>query len=351
MKSRLHLAITGLLAIGFPAPAVTAPAPEPPASTFWKGVTVSCQTWGIEWQMPEMEKTLDELKSLGVNSIAIHPYARIREDGQVKMSSRGGTDYISTPLKWAHARGMSVMLIPHIAYWGTKFTWRGEVNFVTPEEWDRFFGDYEEWIVQMAQIAETEHAELFCVGLEFTYPQKFDERWRKIISAVRAVYHGKITYGANWNEYADVKFWDAVDYIGVLAYFPLTKSTDPSSSEIGAAWEKRCRDLEKFSREHGNKRFVFVEIGYNESARAAAEPWGFKTGGEHAVEIQARCIETALALAGKYPFLAGMFWWKWFPEVPHHEEENYRLQTPAIKALIAKHWNNGSGAPPHDAAR
>jgi hypothetical protein len=151
------------------------------------------------------------------------------------------------------------------------------------------------------------------------------------------VYHGKVTYGANWNEYPDVKFWDALDYIGVLAYFPLTKTTDPSAAEISEAWQKRCSELEKFSKQTG-KKFLFVEIGYNESSRAAAEPWAFKTGGEHASEIQERCLEVALDLPAHCPWLAGMFWWKWFPEIPHHHEENYRLQTPAIKALIAKHW-------------
>jgi hypothetical protein len=316
-------------------PAFAADAPPP----FYKGMTVSCQTWGIEWQTPEMEATMDELKSLGVNSIAIHPYAQIREDGHVVSGRRSGasTTHITTPLRWARERVMSAMLIPHIAYWGTKFSWRGEVNFVTPEEWDRFFADYETWIVQMAAVAESEHAAIFCVGLEFTYPQKYEERWRKIIGAVRAVYHGKVTYGANWNEYNDVKFWDALDYIGVLAYFPLTKATDPSSAEIAAAWEQRCAELEKFSQQTG-RQFLFVEIGYNESALAAAQPWAFKTGGEHASEIQQRCIEVALDLPSRHPFLAGMFWWKWFPEIPHHHEENYRLQTPAIKALIAQHW-------------
>jgi hypothetical protein len=312
---------------------------EPTGPPIYKGMTVSCQTWGIEWQTLEMETTMDELKSLGVNSIAIHPYAQIREDGHVVSGRRSGatTTHITTPLRWAHERGMSAMLIPHIAYWGTKFRWRGDINFVTPEEWDRFFTDYETWIVQMATLAESEHAALFCVGLEFTHPQKYEERWRKIIAAVRAVYHGKLTYGANWNEYTEVKFWDALDYIGVLAYFPLTAATDPTATEISAAWEKRCAELEKFSERNG-KQFVFVEIGYNESAQAAAQPWAFQTGGEHASEIQQRCIDAALDLPSRHPFLAGMFWWKWFPEMPHRHEENYRLQTPAIKELIAKHW-------------
>jgi hypothetical protein len=46
----------------------------------------------------------------------------------------------------------------------------------------------------------------------------------------------------------------------------------------------------------------------------------------------------ALDLPRHCSAIAGMYWWKWFPDLPSHEEENYRLQTPAIKALIAKHW-------------
>jgi hypothetical protein len=308
------------------------------AAEFFKGVTVSCQTWGIEWQTPEMAKTLDELKSLGVNSVAIHPYAQIENDGRVSFRSINNNRHIIVPLAWARERGMSVMLIPHIGYWGSKFLWRGEINFQSAEEWNRFFTDYETWIVQMAKIGEDHDVAIFCVGLEFSYAQKYDERWRKIIAAVRKVYHGKLTYGGNWDSFQEVTFWDALDYIGVLAYFPLTKTPNPSEAEIAAAWDKRCAELTKFSKQNGGKQFIFTEIGYNESAHAAAEPWGFKTGGENAAEIQQRCIDVALSLPAKHPVLAGMYWWKWFPELPHDEEENYRLQTPAIKALIAKHW-------------
>src|ERR1700731_5174355 len=107
------LALCGALVV---VPASPSPAAQPAPLPFYKGVTVSCQTWGIEWQTPEMEMTLDELKSLGVNSIAIHPYAQIREDGHVITGHRSSasTTHITTPLRWAHERGMSAMLIPHI---------------------------------------------------------------------------------------------------------------------------------------------------------------------------------------------------------------------------------------------
>src|SRR6188474_2411680 len=92
-----------------------------PSPTFLKGMTVSCQTSGWEWATPEMARTLDELKSLGVNSVAIHPYAQIQNDGHVRFRSDDSFRHITVPLDWARQRGMSVMLIPHIAYWGTKF--------------------------------------------------------------------------------------------------------------------------------------------------------------------------------------------------------------------------------------
>ena len=334
---RAPRALCGLLVLALSTCSRQSAAPKP-LRDFIKGMTVSAQTWGWEWATPEMAHTLDELKSLGVNSIAIHPYAQIENDGHVRFRNIDNFHHITVPLDWARERGLSVMLIPHIAYWGSKFLWRGEINFQSIEEWDRFFSDYETWIVQMARIAQAHGAATFCIGLEFTEAQKFDQRWRKIIAAIRAVYHGKITYGGNWDSYQEVKFWDALDYIGVLAYFPLTKSANPSEREIEAAWDKRCAELKAYSQAHGGKKFLFVEIGYNESARAAAEPWAFKTGGDKAEEIQQRCIAVALDLPIHYPFLAGMYWWKWFPELPSHERENYRLQTPEIKALIAKHW-------------
>ncbi len=275
--------------------------------SFIKGMTVSCQTWGREWATPEMARTLDELKSLGVNSIAIHPYAQIENDGQVRFRVVDANRHITIPLDWARDRRMSVMLIPHIAYWGSKFLWRGEINFQTAAEWDRFFSEYENWIVQMAQIAEAHGAATFCVGLEFTYAQKFDDRWRKIIAAVRKVYQGKLTYGGNWDSFQEVKFWDDLDYVGVLAYFPLTKTPNPSAAEIATAWNKRCTELTAFSNAHQNKKFLFVEIGYNESAWAAAEPWAFKAGGVNAVEIQQRCIEVALDLPERCPVVEGMY--------------------------------------------
>ena len=144
--------------------------------------------------------------------------------------------------------------------------------------------------------------------------------------------------------YAEVKFWDALDYIGVLAYFPLTKATNPSAvRNRGGLGESAARSWSSYSKAARRKQFLFVEIGYNESARAAAEPWAFKTGGEHAAEIQERCIEVALRLAAPNTRSSpGCIGGNGSRRYRTDEEENYRLQTAPIKALIAKHWKEAT---------
>ena len=220
-----------------------------------------------------MAQTLDELQSLGVNSVALHPYAQVCEDGHIIRHNRSSEPaLLAVPLDWAGARGLRVMLIPHIAYWGTKFSWRGAIAYTRPEEWDRFFEGYQTWIVGLARVAEAHKVELFCVGLEFTQAQKFEARWRRIIAAVRAVYHGKLTYGGNWDSYQEVRFYDALDYIGVLAYFPLTRAPDPGEEAILTGWQPHLQALRKLS-SHLGKPFLFVEVGYNESTRSASDPW------------------------------------------------------------------------------
>ena len=114
-KSYANLVLVLVLLFGVCRPAL---AEENAPPRVIKGVTVSCQTWGGEWQTPEMAQTLDELKSLGANSIAIHPYARIMNDGHVRFRVVDNQRHITVPLDWAQERGMSVMVVPHIAYWG-----------------------------------------------------------------------------------------------------------------------------------------------------------------------------------------------------------------------------------------
>ena len=94
------------------------------------GMTISCQTWGWEWGSDGFADELGDLSRLGVNWVAIHPYAAIRADGRVEpfRGLRGAgpgfdpdhpPEWITRPIREAHARGLSILVIPHLAYWGS----------------------------------------------------------------------------------------------------------------------------------------------------------------------------------------------------------------------------------------
>jgi hypothetical protein len=65
-----------------------------------------------------------------------------------------------------------------------------------------------------------------------------------LIKKVRAVYSGKLTYAENWDCIDKVLFWDQLDYIGVDAYFPISKKKKQKMKEIRAGWKKRTPILD-----------------------------------------------------------------------------------------------------------
>ena len=303
-----------------------------------RGMTISCQTWGWEWGTDEMVESMRELKALGVNWIAIHPYAGIRGDGTVGSRRRGDDAFahLTRPIREAKALGLKIMIKPHLAYWGSPFRWRGDIAFETDEQWQRFFTDYERWIVRMAEVCRD--ADAFVIGTELDKTVGHEQQWRRIIGRIRAEFSGSLTYAANWTDYQRVPFWDDLDAIGVQAYFPLTEQPGlPDRGDLDLAWARVLNDLAAFSRGQG-RPVVLSELGYACSANAALRPWESREGGEHADEIQRRCLTAALAALNDDEHVVGAFLWKWFTRP--HRRENFLMSTPAMREVIAEHWGD-----------
>lgn len=156
-----------------------------------------------------------------------------------------------------------------------------------------------------------------CIGTELrsTVDGHLDQ-WRRIIKEVRAVYDGKLTYAANWYaEFEEIAFWDELDYIGIQAYFPLSDAPDPTVEQLLAGWRDPLRQIETVQRKF-DKPVVFTEVGYRSAAGAAGKPWEWPRRDE-AVEVdldlQARCYEAFFRTFWARPWVAGVYWWKWFP--------------------------------------
>ena len=97
------------------------------------------------------------------------------------------------------------------------------------------------------------------------------------------------TYAANWDsEFDRIVWWDAVDYIGVDAFWPLTDSSVAVLTDDGC--DARLRSiasaLSGASRRFG-KPVLVTEIGMKSAAFAAHRPWEWHEGNAVDLELQA----------------------------------------------------------------
>jgi hypothetical protein len=162
--------------------------------------------------------------------------------------------------------------------------------------------------------------ELFSIGTELanTSTPAWESEWKELINKIKENYSGRLVYSANWDEYSCVGFWDKLDFIGIDAYFPLTKKKDPTKEELIVSWKGYAVELDKWLKDKGwNKPVIFSEIGYSSAAGTNREPWvSFAEIPGETVdqEEQADALEAMLTVLTTYPWFRGFYWWSYFPQ-------------------------------------
>lgn len=260
--------------------------------------------------------TLIHLKKLGVTHIAIvvPTYQNEIDSSRIFTNDFEGGDTPSDEsiehcIKICHLLGMKVMLKPHVdPRDGTP-----RMDIIASEEW---FNSYEKMILHYAALAEKNKVEIFSVGteLEGTTFSRWENEWRDVISKIKAVYSGYVTYSANWTEYETVPFWDMMDFVGIDAYFPLTKNYEATEEELIAAWEAIAQKIADWRTEQGiDKYIIFTEAGYPSSDGANKQPWVQITNVEDQKE-QRDCLNALLEVMTQKPYFKGMYLWHYLPQ-------------------------------------
>lgn len=327
-----------------PTPTVT-PTPLTPLAAFQKGFILP-SWWSDHYCESEFGlAAIQRINELGADWIQLVPtwYMDDRSATEIKsLDEKTSTDEcLERAIRTSHEVGLDVMLKPHVDSLDGYF--RGEIAPSDPEKW---FESYGKMILHYADIAHENEVEIFVVGTELKSLSEHahTEKWRMLISQVRQRYFNRLTYSANWDDYAQIEFWDDLDYIGIDAYFPLSDLDDPSMEDILAGWQSYTyqqvqrhwiEEIQVFSQAE-DKQVLFTEIGYGSQDGAAVQPWS-QENSQPNHELQARLYEAALRTFWNQPNFKGFYWWLWDMQPdPRYEVTGYMPKEAALQQI--KRW-------------
>jgi hypothetical protein len=295
---------------------------------------------------PFSNNPMTDVKSVGADWIAVIPYAYTWGGQPIVRYNVSGRQWwgerpegCAKTVDLAKEKGLKVMLKPQVYVPGS---WTGALDY-SAEDWAIWEKAYEDYILPMAEMAQEKNVDLFCIGTEFKIGvQKREQFWRDLTKKVRARFDGKLVYAANWDEYEIVPFWDAVDYIGVNAYFPLSDEETPNVKSLQKAWKPILNQLRSFAQTQ-NRPVLFTEFGYLSVDKCAHKTWELeKNIRSRSIneQAQANALDALFATFWNEPFWAGGFLWKWFPNRRGHEGYFDRDYTPQGKQaeVTLKHW-------------
>jgi hypothetical protein len=199
--------------------------------------------------------------------------------------------HIAAGIARAKSLGMTVTVNPMVE--PEDFSqWRGEMQFDGAAA-DRFFQEYQDYLVAVATAAAAAGADRMTVGSELKgLTAGHAAHWNNVIEAVATAFHGSLGYAANWDEYTNANLTEAIwesphiDFVGIDLYPPLaTEAQADASGEypdaafieiVQANWERALHNLRDFAAARKSGRgmpLVLTELGVTPYNRGSTEPW------------------------------------------------------------------------------
>lgn len=286
--------------------------PTGPASRFDPPVrSVTLADWTADgYVQPAAVAALDAIAATGANRVTfiVTVYQATRTSSQLRTDDPRTPTVaaVSAAIASARTRGLNVAIKLHVDV--DDGAWRGSID---PQDRAAWFSEYAAFVEGWAGVAETEGAQSLVFGTELaTLTATAGSQWRSVIGVARASFPGTLAYAASWDEAQRVTFWDALDNVGVDAYFPVTERDDAGRLDMLVGWSAWLERLHRLHRQTG-KRIMLTEIGYRSVDGAGRAPFEFTGGGTLDLREQADLYWAALEATGDKSWIEGLDWWNW----------------------------------------
>lgn len=289
--------------------------------------------WHNDYQQYAAKLSVDRMKASGCTVISVLVTQYQAELNSTEIESVGNkTPYDSALIeiiRYIHKLGLKVMLKPHVDVLTEQ--WRGDITHTNNSAWNAWFNSYTLFITHYLELAQANKVEIFCIGTELKGTEHRAKEWRAQIANARTKFSGLLTYAANWDSYARITWWDALDFIGIDAYFPLTGSLNPSPAALKARWVSIKNKLAAFAKSQG-KDIVFTEIGYQSLNGANITP-NWVSGDNVDLQEQADCYQAFLSVMYDQPWFKGFYNWMWYWDLSQDPNYFNVFEKPAEKVL------------------
>ena len=264
----------------------------------WEGAVQAAFDAGFD------EVSLSPIRFVETSSSAASPAGTI-----AAASTRGPElSHVAAGVARAKSLGMRVTVNPFVELKnGSNYfqsatnsnAWRGFYD-PTPGSGEaiNFWGDYHQYLLDVAQMAETAGADSLTVGTELraiTRNAGNNAQWNSLIAAVDGAFSGTLGYASNWDNYNHpnlaATIWDnpAIDFVGIDSYFPNLLGSNQADASgaypnigfitaVENAWNSKLdNEILPFAaaRQGGAGLPVeFTEVGYLPRNRTTVTPQG-----------------------------------------------------------------------------
>jgi hypothetical protein len=322
--------------------------------------------------------SLNSLAPAGVNAVALTADFGIDAENSTVYQNDVAGGYtesdtnVAATITAAVGQGLSVMVRPLIDFLPSNYdTNPGQPNplngsysadefrsYYNPANVATFFASYQTMIVREATLAQANGATLFCIGTELDQlaGPAYETYWDNIITAARAVFSGKLTYSADWDDAlspwqyggsglpagtgditTQISFWNKLDYVGIDQYAPISDLANPTVQQLINGWTQVPTDATTLavtgeqsliSYYQGiaasvGKPLIFTELGYANSSDADSSPAtpGFDENGNADGAVEDPTLQANLYQAYFDAWkqdgngsLVGTYLWNWEPD-------------------------------------
>ena len=306
---------------------------------FKKGITFAAFARKGSFETKEAFESLDNLiERTGANFIILVPNGlqETAQSEEICFDSEAtlGDDELISMIDYAHKKGLSVALKPTVNC--KNGTWRAHINFFDKDvhcepKWSNWFAAYTKFQLHFAEIAEKTGCELFIAGCEMVMSERRSNEWRQLISDIRGVYHGPVTYNTDKYQEDMVSWWDCTDYICSSGYYP------------HGDWEQELDRIEAVVKKF-NKPFFFAECGCMSTDNSWKAPNDWSCQGDVNVEQQAQWYEEMFEACKKRDWVGGFFLWDWmwkqYPLCAAETHKGYDIYGKPAEAVVKKYYDS-----------